>query len=412
MIDAIGRFALMCSGANLRLLAQEECETERTRYKMIGIFVFLTAMFATLSGGYALYIGFGSFLPAAFVGVLWGVFVFNLDRFIISTIHKREIDPDLSTFETLHQRSGEILPGLLRLIFAVFISIVISTPLELKYFDSEIQAQMSETTFDAEKEIERTLAEDFPEITKLESENTRLEKDLSDQKARCDQKSDQSILEAEGKGGTWKFGPGPVFREKKSEYAKCKTELAEMRKENQARIDENRESLKALMPQRDAKAEALKRAKAKANGLLARLAALHKISSEPNSGVGWAGFFITALFILLETTPIFMKLISKRGPYDDALDAKEYEAHMRQKKAVSDLNQKINQELAFEAMKASAILSAQQQLTQEFSAEIDDLVADQITKAKEEVAKEVISDWKRKHLSRISILSAQPQMTK
>jgi hypothetical protein len=340
------------------------------------------------------------------------VFIFNLDRFIVSTIHKKEVDPDLSTLERLYHRSGEILPGLLRLIFAIFISIVISTPLELKYFNSEIQAQISEDNFKAEKEIERTLSEDFPEMTRLENENARLEREILDQKDRCDQKGDQYILEAEGKGGTWKYGAGPVFREKKTEYENCTRDLAQTRAANQARIEENNQKLKEWEPQRNAKAQSLKAAKGQANGLLSRLEALHKLSSGSNSSVGWASFFITALFILLETTPILMKLLSKRGPYDGAIDAREHEARLIQKKAISDINQKMNQDLAFEAIKASSILEAQKQLTEAFGSEIEELVADQIAVAKEEIAKDVINEWKRKQLSKISVLATQPHATK
>src|SRR5690348_4201839 len=95
MLRMIGNFALFCSGADRALLDRPECETERTKYKMIGGFIFLTAVFAGLAGGYALYTGFHSAWLAAATGSLWGLFIFNLDRYIISTLRKKEAAPDL-----------------------------------------------------------------------------------------------------------------------------------------------------------------------------------------------------------------------------------------------------------------------------------------------------------------------------
>jgi hypothetical protein len=54
--------------------------------------------------------------------------------------------------------------------------------------------------------------------------------------------------------------------------------------------------------------------------LPARLEALGNISSFGNS-IWWASFVITLLFIALETAPVIVKLLTKRGPYDEKLDA-------------------------------------------------------------------------------------------
>ena len=61
-----------------------------------------------------------------FFGLIWGLLIFNLDRFIVSTIKKND------------SKWKEFLQAFPRLILAMIIAIVISKPLELKIFEKEI----------------------------------------------------------------------------------------------------------------------------------------------------------------------------------------------------------------------------------------------------------------------------------
>src|SRR2546430_17519318 len=96
MVNSIRRFFLVCSGATVDILLRPECKTELARYAMMGAFVALTASFAALSGGFALYTGFKKVLLAIPVGILWGAFIFTLDRFIVSSIRKKPLGSDSS----------------------------------------------------------------------------------------------------------------------------------------------------------------------------------------------------------------------------------------------------------------------------------------------------------------------------
>src|SRR5437868_13805331 len=155
----ITEFCIVCSGANRRILDQDECFGERSKYAMIGMFVLLTAVFATFSSSYALYLGFQSVWLAALVGLLWGAFIFTVYRFIISTIRKKEIDPDLPLFKRLRLWGWELGKLTPRLLLAFLISYVISTPLELRYFEQEIKTRIADKNIgqrDAKvKELER-----------------------------------------------------------------------------------------------------------------------------------------------------------------------------------------------------------------------------------------------------------------
>ncbi len=78
-----------CAGASIEGLAQ--CpESEHRKYGFIGAIILLTSLFAMLSGGYALYYIFQSQPYAVAFAVLWGLFILNLDRFIVSSMRKSD----------------------------------------------------------------------------------------------------------------------------------------------------------------------------------------------------------------------------------------------------------------------------------------------------------------------------------
>lgn len=131
----ISRFFWRCAGANVDVL--EECPTSQSRYTGMGTIIFFTAVMAFVSMTYALTTVFrdGDIRLAAFLGLLWALMIFSLDRFIVNSMH---------TDETNGFTRAKAVSGSPRLIMAVFIGIVVSTPLELKIFEQEIEVKLTE----------------------------------------------------------------------------------------------------------------------------------------------------------------------------------------------------------------------------------------------------------------------------
>ncbi len=131
-MNAISRFFWFCSGAHISTL--EKHPTEHNKYTGIGATIFFTGLFAALSGGYAMYFVFkgdaGAIFFALLFGIIWGLAIFNMDRYIVSSINKSG-----STGKQLLQATPRIL-------LAIMIGIVISRPLELKIFDKEIKERL------------------------------------------------------------------------------------------------------------------------------------------------------------------------------------------------------------------------------------------------------------------------------
>lgn len=133
----LNEFLWTCAGVNKKVLRQ--CPTEYAKYAGIGGTILFTALMAMLSGGYAIYTVFDNSQVAVMFGVFWGLLIFNLDRFIVNTMYS---DGKV----TISWK--EFTSGLPRIIIAIFLGIVISTPLELKIFEDEINVAIQELAKD------------------------------------------------------------------------------------------------------------------------------------------------------------------------------------------------------------------------------------------------------------------------
>ena len=129
----LNEFLWICAGVNRKVLRQ--CPTDYAKYAGIGGTILFTALMASLSGGYALNSVFDNEAVAICFGVFWGLLIFNLDRFIVNTMYS---DGKV----TISWR--EFYCGLPRIIMAIFLGIVISTPLELKIFEDAIDIRIEQ----------------------------------------------------------------------------------------------------------------------------------------------------------------------------------------------------------------------------------------------------------------------------
>ena len=143
----LNEFLWICAGVNRKVLRQ--CPTDYAKYAGIGGTILFTAVLATLSGGYAMYKVFADelfnentkiydtdinamYIAIAF-GLVWGLMIFNLDRFMVNTMYSD------GTQEITKDEWRGAAP---RLVLAIFLGVVISTPIELRIFKDKIQTQL------------------------------------------------------------------------------------------------------------------------------------------------------------------------------------------------------------------------------------------------------------------------------
>jgi len=308
-MKSLKEFFWFCSGANTSLL--KRCPTDASKYTGIGAAVFFTGLLAALSGGYAFFTIFENPYWAGAFGLLWGTIIFNLDRFIVSTMRKKK-----------NGFGYELLMASPRILLAVMLAVVISKPLELRIFSKEIDRKL----VTLEEEIYQK------EIAQIEERYTgqtvSLQAQIADLKSELDSKSNaRDVLfeiarqEADGTGGSMQRNAGPIYQLKKADAERAQEELNNLQAMNLPLITEKESMLDSMLQAKSAELIAIKRNPW--DGMAAQLEALRVLGHE-NQGIYWANLFIIALFIMLECTPIMVKLMASRGPYDELLEIREH----------------------------------------------------------------------------------------
>lgn len=297
-------FFLLCSGVDLKLI--DTCSNgEQNKYTGIGATVFFTAVMATLACSYALYTVFDGIYSAIFFGLIWGLLIFNLDRFIVSTIKKSD------------SKWKEFLQALPRIVLAMIIAMVISKPLELKIFEKEINSVILEEKNNMTLKNKDQIAQQFePEISKLNNNIKALKDEIDSKEKEVNDLYETYISEAEGRKGTLLVGKGPVYQEKRDKHDEALKELSQLKTENKQKIENNEAAVGQL--QADWKKAEIDTQPIISNfdGFMARINALEKLPWMPS-------LFIFLLFLAIETAPIFAKLVSPRGEYDYKIEDEE-----------------------------------------------------------------------------------------
>ncbi len=149
MMKPIGDFMAWLGGADKAILTR--VPQERARFVQMAGVLLTTASIAVVSMVFAMHDGIKAPLAAAIIlGLFWGFIILNLDRFLV-----------LSMGSTRDVRRL-IWISVPRLLLAIVISLVISTPLTLRIFASDINVQLAKTQTSESKQIAGQIADSGP----------------------------------------------------------------------------------------------------------------------------------------------------------------------------------------------------------------------------------------------------------
>lgn len=314
----INDFFWFCSGAHIGTL--KRFPTEHNKYVGIGATIFFTALFAALSGGYAMYFVFSGSTGAVFFaflfGALWGLAIFNMDRYIVSSISK-----NAST-------NKQILQATPRVLLAIMIGIVISRPLELKIFDKEIRQKLKTSYLGGQRSKLDTLnstfakkyAAELGKMIDLRAERDSLTNDINRSRFQLNQEifGDKTNQTSGKMGyGTYAKQKEAVLNQKMARLEVVRSEMGKMEE-----LISRRKELEGVASERMFNGKQLD-SLANVAGFADRNWALGQLSFNNDGsrdvGTYLAITFIGLLFILFECLPVFVKLMSNKGPYDIAL---------------------------------------------------------------------------------------------
>ena len=312
-----------CGGLDKALLRM--CPTDWAKKAGMGGTILGTAVLASFSGGYAAFTVFESLLIAAITGFIWGLVIFNLDRYLVNSMYS-DGEPTIS--------KQEFLSGLPRIIIAIFLGIVISTPIELKIFDGKINDYLDkEKSQYIEKCKERDLAQFNTEDERLKKSYENAEKEL---------KALRSCINAEEKGLIYDRSTGEISKDssgnplKNPRGAGNGDEYKEL-KRNEPILKQKADSLKKVYDSYHVQGDNLV-ATSKTNaendfktqiGLSKKLEAMSEITTSPTScwykpwtwtSLAIVRLVISLMFIILEILPVVNKMMQTDGEYDRLID--------------------------------------------------------------------------------------------
>ena len=421
----LNEFLWICAGNNRKVLRQ--CPTDYAKYAGIGGTILFTALMAMLSGGYALYTVFKSQTLAIFFGVFWGLLIFNLDRFIVNTMYS---DGKV----TISWK--EFYSGLPRIIMAVFLGIVISTPLELKIYedgiDNEIEHMKDEELAKRTERLDNEINELKQRREDIENRdavsagvggfsatNSQLGQELGQlqgkQRALSDrirnkqkelqryspvnspkqyQACSQAIRQLQNERSRTTRDIHEVESQlslNNAEYAKT---LRDADAQKQKEINSINDRIEKLKNSVDDKNDInIKKLEEELTGFQGRMIAFNRMKeNEPSTRI--AALFIALLFIIVETAPTFFKMMIASGPYDDLLRAEMHRVRVLADKRISDLNDEINTEVQISTKKNKERLEAEVLANKE--------LMERIAKTQAELLQTAIDKWREEELAKIN----------
>lgn len=317
-MKTLKNFFWWCAGVHKETL--EKYPEEHSKYFSIGATIFFTGLFAAIAGGYALYFVFtGSAYATLYAigfGLIWGLAIFNMDRYIVLSIDKSK------------SGSKQFLQALPRIILAIIIGVVISRPLELKIFDKEISDHLrveylkkQQATIDTlNKTFENKYLVEYGQLKAIKSQADSLESAIKTDK----QKLNHEIFGTKTEETSGVMGYGPYAKMKEESLKKQEIYLDTLRqriqhKESELLARKESEGLLNVKILSDASLDSA----INIAGFADRNAALSNLhinaDGSTNSSTEYAVIFIACLFIFFECLPVFVKLMSGKDPYDIAI---------------------------------------------------------------------------------------------
>jgi len=305
-----GNFLWWCAGTEQQLL--KKFPTEHTKYSGLGGVLLATFVLAALSAGYALYSVFGSVPMAILFAVLWGLIIFNFDRFLVSTMRKYGV--------STNQQVKMAVP---RILLAVLIGVTIARPLELKIFEKEINVKVQQNMHrKVLMNDSLLLLEQANAINTATAEKDRLQARKKAVEDTLHSLQISYVSEADGTGGSGRRGIEKLTRLKMDAFLNSKTQFSPELAQLAAGIRTQDSIIQNTRGETEAKRKKYEASLAANVGFLERNKALSDLSDEEGS-VFWTSVLLSLLIILIEIGPVLSKLIMQAGPYDVALAEQE-----------------------------------------------------------------------------------------
>ncbi|HEV3325841.1 MAG TPA: DUF4407 domain-containing protein [Puia sp.] len=360
-------FLWWCAGAYQDLL--KDCPSEQTKYAGLGGVLLATFVLAALSAGYAIYSVFNDPVWAVLFAIIWGLIIFNFDRFLVATMRKYGVS-----------RRKQIWMATPRIALALLIGFTIARPLELKIFEKEIDVQITANRHQKLLINDSLLqVENHATLVAAQGERDRLTARQSTLQDTLHRLQQAYIEEADGTGGSGRRGIEQLTRLKQEAYLAALQRATPELQQLQQRIDYQDSLIRQANAGREVKNRQYEAQVTSDVGFLEKNKALSDLSAHESS-VFWANLLISLLIILIETGPILSKLIMSVGPYDLALASMEL-------KQMAAMEEEMHQDREMVHEKKKSIVGKKKEMTTE--------LLEQLSALQKKHVKEELDQWER-----------------
>ncbi|WP_298511197.1 DUF4407 domain-containing protein [uncultured Kordia sp.] len=341
-------FFIWCAGSDTNIL--DECShSERVKHAGYGVLICIPAILAFVSMSYAISTLTDNYFFIILSGLIMSGIIFSIDRFILSTFRKGE-----TIKEDLFSRSF-----ILRLIMASILGFALSHPFVLFYFDDSINQALKEDLLLSVKEKDSVSKIERNELVVSNKERIEVFRtDRSDVQTRITNRNQQIIdkqalidckrrlLTAEQSGAkislpcgesSGKLRYGPRTKAIQDQINILINELDALKQESQSILNVlnaeiiRSDSLRTLTEFQNNKKlrefDSLQRIEIEelknnfSNDYLAKENALYGKLAEKNPSTVWiTSLFIILVFFIIDVVAVMLKVLVKRGSYDDKLD--------------------------------------------------------------------------------------------
>ena len=305
--SSVMRFLWKCAGGD-RYLLERATYSDQIKYMCLGGIVFATGALAGIAGGYAFYTIFeprGSAIEnpidmqtvctAIFFGIIWGLMIFNIDRFIVTSTGKGDGTEAITM--------GELKSALPRILMGMIIAMTISKPVEIRMFKTEIDIKLREKQIEQQTiYIDKVNANFNEEIKNKDKELIKFDKDLGLKIGRHAELEKQYIEEARI------ITVGPRALAVKEQMDAVGKEISDIK--NNPEYSRIKKEKKIIEDRREKALADTEKVANGLDGLLERIKIAHEVAGF------WISLFITLLFMAIELTPIFFKLMLTKTTYD------------------------------------------------------------------------------------------------
>lgn len=313
--SSVMRFLWKCAGGD-RYLLERATYSDQIKYMCLGGIVFATGALAGIAGGYAFYTIFeprGSAIEnpidtqtvftAIFFGIIWGLMIFNIDRFIVTSTGKGDGTEAITM--------GELKSALPRILMGMIIAMTISKPVEIRMFKTEIDIKLREKQLEQQAEYQKKVDKTYSDREKLlTADFGKIAEERNSLNVRIKVAEQAYTDNLMGKAVGIVGGNGPLSKALKSQLDDLTNQLTVFDSQNGKDLKELNKRKEALRIEKEiARADNTKIANG-LDGLLERIKIAHEVAGF------WISLFITLLFMAIELTPIFFKLMLTKTTYD------------------------------------------------------------------------------------------------